>query len=299
MKQNVMFVDDEKNVLMSIKRHLHTGDFNLFTAEDGMEGLRILSETPMHVVVTDMRMPVMDGIRFLKEARPICPDAVFMVLSGYADMEYVMEAVNTHHVWRYIIKPWQDDDLRMAVNNALDLVAYKIREKRLLAELSEKNEKLEALNSVLEEKVMERTHALRARNEILQMMIEDTEFGKIIRRICSEMAKDCGMECLFVDVPFMDDIFSNQSDCKPSGDLVRLAGKSRRTKAEIADDNGCAIPLLRNGVLLGMCLFHAGTLSGHSMEGWLSLLTLCLIQAKSMKESPMLVESINQILGAL
>ena len=105
MTEKILFVDDEPNVLQSIQRQLRKR-FELTTAEGGEEALRILKEQgPFAVIVSDMRMPGMNGVELLSKAKDLHPDTVRLMLTGNADQETAMEAVNTGHIFRFLTKP--------------------------------------------------------------------------------------------------------------------------------------------------------------------------------------------------
>jgi class 3 adenylate cyclase/CheY-like chemotaxis protein len=121
----------------------------VFTAISGEEGLEIMQKEDIALVITDQRMPRMTGIQFLQQI-PENGDIIRMILTGYSDVEAVVEAINTGKVYRYITKPWSKDELKITLDNAIE--AFKLRKanKRLIQELKEANE-------YLEQKVVERT----------------------------------------------------------------------------------------------------------------------------------------------
>lgn len=116
----VLFVDDEPNVLDSIRRQLRK-DCDLHTASGGEEALRLLKQLgPVALVVSDMRMPGMNGAELLTAVRELHPDTVRMVLSGQADLEATIAAVNEGHIFRFLTKPCGEDALRMAVKAGIE-----------------------------------------------------------------------------------------------------------------------------------------------------------------------------------
>lgn len=116
----ILFVDDEANILRALERIFLDDDYEVMTASSGEEGLAILGREPgVRVVVSDYRMPGMDGIAFLREVGDRWPDTVRLVLSGYADTASVASAVNEGKVARFIAKPWHEETLRQAVTDAL------------------------------------------------------------------------------------------------------------------------------------------------------------------------------------
>jgi response regulator RpfG family c-di-GMP phosphodiesterase len=130
--ERVLFVDDEPNVLEAIKRSLHKR-FAMDTAASGAEGLRLLSEAgPFGLVVSDMRMPSMNGAQFLAKVREQSPDTVRMILSGQSDFQSTVAAVNDGHIYRFLCKPCPPDKLIPAVEDGLNQHRLITAEKVLL-----------------------------------------------------------------------------------------------------------------------------------------------------------------------
>ena len=117
---NILYVDDEVNNLNSFRAALRRY-YNVFTAESGEEGIEILSKNDIHVVVTDQRMPNMTGVQFLQHI-PGDQDNIRIILTGFSDMESIIEAINTGKVYRYITKPWDKDELKITIDNAVETV---------------------------------------------------------------------------------------------------------------------------------------------------------------------------------
>jgi response regulator RpfG family c-di-GMP phosphodiesterase len=132
MKERVLFVDDEPNVLQGIQRTLRK-QVDLQTASSGAEGLRLMHEAgPFALVVSDMRMPAMNGAQFLEKVREQAPDTVRMILSGQADFETTIAAVNRGHIYRFLGKPCSSDQLLTAVEDGLKQHRLLTAEKVLL-----------------------------------------------------------------------------------------------------------------------------------------------------------------------
>lgn len=106
MIHNILFVDDEDNILKSLKRALIDEDYNCFFANSAREGLTIVKNNNINVVVSDMRMPEMDGLSFLKQVEMISPEIVKIIQSGQADMYQLINVINTIDVFNFILKPW-------------------------------------------------------------------------------------------------------------------------------------------------------------------------------------------------
>lgn len=164
----ILCVDDEKNVLKSIERLFLDTDYEILTATSGEEGLELLKNTDsIQLVVSDYRMPKMNGVEFLKEVCELRPDTVRMVLSGYADTAAIVEAINEGKIYKFMPKPWNDDELKVAISNALDHFFIQQKNRELTYELEIKNQELQSINNNLEKLVEERTANLLMQNRIL------------------------------------------------------------------------------------------------------------------------------------
>jgi diguanylate cyclase (GGDEF)-like protein/PAS domain S-box-containing protein len=116
--RTLLLVDDEGLLLGALKRELHGTDYVLLTASSGKEALGILAESDVQVILSDYSMPGMSGVEFLTEARRLYPDAVRMVLSGYADIGAIIDSINLGYIYKFISKPWDRMQLREIVVEA-------------------------------------------------------------------------------------------------------------------------------------------------------------------------------------
>jgi len=132
MKTRVLFLDDEQSLLNGIQRRLGF-DYDMTCCTSGEEALRVMREAgPFAVVVTDMRMPMMDGVQFIRQARAVSPDSVFVMLTGNQDQATVIQAMNEGQVFRFLNKPCDHDVLRRMVDAALHQHRLITSEKELL-----------------------------------------------------------------------------------------------------------------------------------------------------------------------
>lgn len=132
-KHPILIVDDETEILHSL-RALLRHDFEVFTAESGPQALEVLARQPIHVIMTDQRMPGMTGAELLARVRQQCPDAVPILFTGYADLKAVVDAVNRGHVYHYLTKPWDADDLQALLQEAIHEYERRADRERLLQE---------------------------------------------------------------------------------------------------------------------------------------------------------------------
>jgi len=175
----LLFVDDEANVLSSLKRLFRPFGYRIFTAESGAQGLEIMAREKIDIVVSDMRMPEMSGAQFLQTVYGQWPDTVRILLTGYAEISATIDAINKGHIYRYISKPWEDNDIVLAIKQALRQKQLE-QENRGLEELTRKqNEELKDLNANLEQKVKARTEELRQAMGFLEVTHEKLKKGFI------------------------------------------------------------------------------------------------------------------------
>jgi response regulator RpfG family c-di-GMP phosphodiesterase len=158
---NLLFVDDEPNVLKSLKRLFRATHYNVYLAESGQAGLSLLQQQPIDLIISDMRMPHMDGAEFLAQAAQCWPESVRILLTGYADIESTIAAVNKGKIYSYCSKPWEDNELKILVNNALEQKQLREQRQQLFEIVNQQNQQLKELNASLEEKVEKRTEQLK------------------------------------------------------------------------------------------------------------------------------------------
>jgi response regulator RpfG family c-di-GMP phosphodiesterase len=153
----ILFVDDEPNILSSLRRLFRGKGYEVFIANSGAEGLELLEKEEIDLVISDMRMPNMIGAVFLEHVRSKWPDIIRLLLTGYSDVQSTIDAINRGEIYRYITKPWDDHDIVLVVKQALERKELE-KEKKRLEELTVKqNIELKELNNSLEQKVQQRT----------------------------------------------------------------------------------------------------------------------------------------------
>lgn len=165
----LLLVDDEPSILSALRRLLRSKGYAIHTAESGKAGLEILEREPVDLVISDMRMPEMDGARFLEQVRKRWPTTIRILLTGYADVTSTIEAINCGEIYRYIAKPWDDNDLLLIVRDALERQRLVNENSRLLSLTQAQNEELKDLNANLEAKVRQRTAEIEQINSFLNL----------------------------------------------------------------------------------------------------------------------------------
>jgi len=173
MERTLLLVDDEENIVRSLVRLLRRDGYKILTANSGKQGLEVLKQNEVGVILSDQRMPEMSGSEFLGKVKELYPDTVRLVLSGYTDLTSVTDAINRGAIYRFLTKPWDDELLRANIEEAFQYQELTKENTRLTSELKRANELLEGENrdlvSDLEEKM-----------EVLQINLRALEISQEI-----------------------------------------------------------------------------------------------------------------------
>ena len=135
MPYKILIVDDEPANLRALERLLRD-DYTVLTAQSGVEALSLLEQHDVALIVTDQRMPGMTGIELLDKTVPLRPHMVRILLTGYTDVSALIQAINSGNVYRYLTKPWDNDDLRMTVSRAVE--HYELKRNQHILEMENK-----------------------------------------------------------------------------------------------------------------------------------------------------------------
>jgi len=133
-KHPILLVDDEPEILFSLQGLLRR-EFELYTAESGVRALEILQQHPIHVIMSDQRMPEMTGVELMHRVKDAHPEAIRIVFTGYADIRAVVDAINNVGLYRYITKPWDPDELIEVLHQAANRYEEIVAHERLLADV--------------------------------------------------------------------------------------------------------------------------------------------------------------------
>lgn len=160
---SILLVDDEENILRSLQRLLmDEKDVEVVTAGSGEEGLSLLPELDnLGVIVSDQRMPGMTGALFLEKARLVRPDAVRIILTGYADVSAAIDAINRGGAWRYLTKPWNNEELAQAIRDAVEFYTRESQNRRLNEIIRQQNSEMEAWTENLKKRLLQSTTTIR------------------------------------------------------------------------------------------------------------------------------------------
>ncbi len=158
----VLCVDDEPNILSALRRMLSLAGYQVFTADSGAQALDQLSKEPMNVVISDMQMPNMNGSEFLAKVQQQWPSTMRLMLTGASDVSGAIDAINQGAIYRYIAKPWNDEELLTTIKSAIAFAALANEHDRLEALTLAQKASLNEMVETLESRVQERTQDLRA-----------------------------------------------------------------------------------------------------------------------------------------
>lgn len=163
-KRKILFIDDEENILSSLRRVFRKEAMETYFTTDPEEAFRLVTEEEIAVIVSDQRMPTMEGVEVLKKVQALSPHTVRMMLTGYADIKSAMRAVNDGNVFRFMAKPWQEEELRNAVEAGIAQYSLLEENRRLVALTNRQNQELMQFNEDLEKRVDERTAEVKKLN---------------------------------------------------------------------------------------------------------------------------------------
>lgn len=164
-RRTLLLVDDEPNILASLKRLLRRDGYHILTANSGQEGLDVLASNAVDVIVSDQRMPGMLGADFLRKAKLLCPQTIRIMLSGYTELQAVTDAVNEGAIFKFLTKPWEDHQLREHIAEAFRLKGIDDDNVRLNAQLRDANQALAAANAAMQALVSQQQHQI-SRDEV-------------------------------------------------------------------------------------------------------------------------------------
>lgn len=143
-KINVLYIDDEPNNIVSFKAAFRRV-FNIFSAESAEEGKKVLEQENIHVILSDQRMPKTTGIEFFQSILNTHPDPIRILITGYTDINAVIDAINLGQVYKYLTKPWIEEEVKTSIKNSFEVYDLRTKNRELTQKLMEANEKLEFL----------------------------------------------------------------------------------------------------------------------------------------------------------
>lgn len=221
---SILYIDDEENNLTSFKSTFRR-DYHIHVASSGQEGLEIMEKHNIQLVITDQRMPDMTGIEFLEKIVPLYPDCMRMILTGFSDMEAIIQAINKGNIYRYVSKPWNREDLKITIDSALEVYNLKSQNKHLIQDLQDANRNLE-------QKVMERTRQLEQQR---QNITDSIKYASRIQRALMLPSEE-------LEKILPSHFILNKPKDIVSGDYYWVSQKNNRLIIAVADCTGHGVP---------------------------------------------------------
>ena len=167
-RPRVLLVDDEDNILASLRRLLRREPYELVCAGSAEEALRVLECSSVHLIITDYRMPGMTGTELLREIQARWPNTLRIVLSGYSEVKAIINAINEGAIYKFLTKPWNDEEIKLNIRRALEQYALEEENQRLVREIGQQNERLLELNRLLDQRATDASTGLTYAQELLE-----------------------------------------------------------------------------------------------------------------------------------
>ena len=238
----LLVVDDEENILRSLRRVLRHGEWEIRTALDAERGLQELANFTPEVVLSDFRLPGMNGAEFLAKVKERVPRAQRILLTGHADQRAIEEAINRSEIFRFIAKPWNDSQLLLTVQSAFEQFAVAAENERLSEITRRQNEELRVLNADLEERVEQRTRLLMVAKREWELSFDSLDLplavvrgtDHVVRRANVAYARVAGQPVQSVSqAPACHQfLFGRETPC-PNCPLEKALGSGEEGRAEI------------------------------------------------------------------
>lgn len=182
-RHNLLLVDDEKDILRTLALTFED-DYEVFTARSGLEALSILERKEIALIIADQRMPEMTGVELLQKALIINPFTIRIILTGYTDTSALIQAINKGHIYQYITKPWDHQELRVTVRHALENYELTIENQRLIKELQIANDQLQKENELIRKEL----HQELKTNTIIGQSIGMRHVFDLVRKVVDTSA---------------------------------------------------------------------------------------------------------------
>jgi response regulator RpfG family c-di-GMP phosphodiesterase len=168
-QHTILCLDDERNILQSLKRLLRKEGYNMLFASTGEEAFELLEQNDVHLIISDQRMPQMSGTEFLAKVKERYPDVLRVILTGYTDVDSITESINKGNIYKFFLKPWNDQNLKLEIRQALEQYDLIKANQHLDETVMRQNQELQQINEKLEDIVEERMREIALKNHALEL----------------------------------------------------------------------------------------------------------------------------------
>ncbi len=296
MHHTILFLDDDKSILTAIKRVFLNQEYTVHTFNSGDEALAAIKENTYSVIVSDMKMPNMDGIQFLEKAQALSPHSTRIILSAYADIDTVMNAINTGHIWHYITKPWDNFALISTIKTAVEFYSITHERDQLIKDLKQ-------LNITLEEKVQARTAEIDSISILQNMLLQNISTEIILQKALSMLSNLFPNSELHIHEKITG-ITHSQTDTFLSEKTINKLSHFYDSPSEEVIDTFKCIPLKCGETLVGI-LLNNNDLSNidddtqKHLLSIISIISLTLSFCAASKDTSGMIQTIDGLLGEL
>ena len=207
--KKIMVIDDEQNVLRSVRRELRDMAVEIFTYDDPFEAISDMVSLQPDVILSDVRMPGITGIKLMEEASVHLPNSERILLTGWSEPEDVINAINHGHVHYYMSKPWTTERLKQVVGRGFELSHLRAKNDELVEVTGRQNSELQALNGKLESKVIKRTDDLKksyndsivAFTSLIDRRLSERKDGtRRVMRLCLDIAERMALSLSLIHI---------------------------------------------------------------------------------------------------
>jgi EAL domain-containing protein (putative c-di-GMP-specific phosphodiesterase class I)/CheY-like chemotaxis protein len=243
-RRNLLLVDDEVNIVAALKRLLRPDGYEIHTAHSGEQGLEMLAQLPIDVIISDQRMPGLSGADFLRQAHSLRPDTIRIMLSGYTELQAVTDAVNEGAIYKFLTKPWNDEQLRSHLADAFGLKEIADDNLRLNMEVRNANHELASANRRMEQLLHQMQRqidrdeiSLNITREILQQLplpvigMDDDGMIAFVNGAAGRMFQRNGALLGNEASSVLPQLFADGGTLPPSGHHADIAGTRYAVKA--------------------------------------------------------------------
>lgn len=220
----ILYVDDEKDNL-TVFNSAFRRNYDIHLASSGREGLEIMKKHEIQMIITDQRMPGLTGTAFLERTLPEYPDCIRIILTGFSDIDAVIEAINKGKIYRYITKPWDREEMKITIDNGLETYNLKQQNKKLVEELIE-------ANATLEQKVIDRTKRIETQKKEIT---DSIQYAGRIQNALLTPPED-------IEKLFPSHFILNKPREIVSGDYYWMTQKNNFILIAVADCTGHGVP---------------------------------------------------------
>jgi len=241
----ILYVDDEPQNLY-LFRSLFEQDYDVITAASGTVALGILANENIHVLLADQRMPGINGIQLLETVAREYPETVRVLVTGYSDIDVVIDAINRGAVYRYLSKPWDIDEIKATIRNAIEVYELKKKNQTLIGSLHKKIEELDFLNEL--------------QLDLKGLTESEIIIGRAVARLREELEADCGCHCELhgsaLRIRFPGDASGREDDLKRIIGQLDLPQVKDPSAGRAPDGRSlCILPLMFQGTSFGFLVF--------------------------------------------